>query len=64
MARVCREGGARVRTNVLVRDLNVAGVRPDDGRRIEVIAEGIPLYGGAQLAIDTALVSPLGRDGR
>ena len=36
-ARVCREAGATVTTNVLVRDLNVAPGRQDD-RRIEVIA--------------------------
>ena len=28
-------------------------------RRIEVIANGLPLWGGAQLAVDTTLVSPL-----
>jgi len=63
LARVCREGGARVKTNVLVRELNVPHVRPEDGRRIEVIAEGTPLYGGSQIAIDAALVSPLSRSG-
>ena len=28
-------------------------------RRIEVIANGLPLWGGVQLAVDTTLVSPL-----
>ena len=30
-------------------------------RRIEVIANGLPLWGGAQLAVDTTLVSPRDR---
>ena len=59
MARVCREAGARVRTNVMVRDLNVTNVRLLDARRIEVIADGLPVNGGAQIAIDTTFVSPL-----
>ena len=57
-ARVCREAGATVALNVLVRDLNLDPVRQDD-RRIEVIANGLPLWGGAQVAVDTTLVSPL-----
>ena len=57
-ARICREAGATVALNVLVRDLNVNPVRQDD-RRIQVIANGLPLWGGAQLAVDTTLVSPL-----
>ena len=65
-ARVCREAGARVTTNTppkikintLVRDLNVAVSRFDD-RRVEVIANGLPLWNGAQLAVDTTIVSLL-----
>ena len=34
-----------------------------DGRRLEVVADGLPLFGGAQLAIDTTLVCALRRDG-
>ena len=37
--------------------LNVAVSRFDD-RRIEVIANGLPLWNGAQLAVDTTIVSP------
>ena len=33
-----------------------------DGRHLEVVANGVPLFHGAQLAIDTTLVSPVGRD--
>ena len=57
-ARVCREADAAVATNVLVRDLNLQAARQDE-RRIEVIANGLPLWGGSQLAVDTTLVSPL-----
>ena len=53
MARICREAGAIVRTDVMVRD----------GRRLEIIADGLPLWRGAQLAVDTTLVSPIKADG-
>ena len=56
-ARICREAGASVRMNVLVRDLNTHTTQHDD-RRIEVIANGLPLWNGCQLAVDTTLVSP------
>ena len=36
----------------------VISVRQDE-RRIEVIANGLPLWGGEQLAVDTTLVSAL-----
>ena len=58
MARICREAGASVSTNILLRDLNTNTTRTDE-RRIEVIANGLPLWNGSQLAIDTTLVSPL-----
>ena len=57
-ARICREAGAVVATHTLVRDLNVGSV-PGDDRRIEVIANGLLLWGGMQLAVDTTLVSAL-----
>ena len=63
-ARICREAGARVTTNTRVTDFNLAQVTRQDDRRIEVIANGLNLWGGAQLAIDTTLVSPLTRDGQ
>ena len=62
VAHICREAGARVRTNVLLRNLNVAAA-PGDQRQLEVIASGLPVFGGSQLAIDIALRSPLQRDG-
>ena len=56
LARICREAGATVRANVKLRDLNVA-VRGDDERCIEVVASGLPLYHGAQLAVDITMRS-------
>ena len=35
----------------------------NDGRRLEVVADGLALWRGVQLAIDTTLVSPLHQDG-
>ena len=58
--KICREAGARVTTNVMVRDLDLAiSQQALDGRRLEVVADGLPLFGGVQLAIDTMLVSPV-----
>ena len=34
-----------------------------DGRRLEVVANGLPGFGGVQVAIDATLVSPVRRDG-
>ena len=50
---MCREAGARVTTNTLVRDLNVAVSRFDD-RRIEVIANGLTAAGEARSRRDPA----------
>ena len=51
-------------TNVMMRDLDIPGLHAAmDGRRLEVIADGLPLFDGAQLALDTTMVSPLHRDG-
>ena len=62
-ARVCREAGARVSTNLFVRDWDLP-IANHDARRLEVVADGLPLFGGAQLAIDTTLVSSVQADGR
>ena len=47
VARVCREAGARVRMNVRLVDMNVA-VPAADGREVEVLASGLPCFGGSQ----------------
>ena len=64
LARICREAGGRVATNVMVRDLDLALPHVVDGRRLEVVVDGLPLYGGAQLSVDTSFVRALHRDGR
>ena len=43
-ARVCREAGGRVSTNVFLRDLDLPVARVD-GRRLEVFVDGLPLFG-------------------
>ena len=50
-------------TNVMLRDLDMVLPNAADGRRLEVVADGLPLCGGAQLAVDTTLVCALRRDG-
>ena len=62
-AQVCREAGARVTTNVFVRDMDLAVFDVMDSRRLEVVADGLTAFRGAQLAIDTTLVSAIRRDG-
>ena len=63
-AQVCREAGAWVTTNVMVLDLDLGVPQPAlDGRRFEVVAEGVPLFGGVQLALNTTLVSLVHADG-
>ena len=44
LARACREGGARVRYNAFLRDMNV-GVRAADERRIGVLAQDLSCFG-------------------
>ena len=46
----------------MVRDLDLP-VAVNDARRLEVVVDGLPVYGGAQLAVDTTLVSALHCDG-
>ena len=62
-ARVCREAGARVTTIVLVRDLDLGAPEATGARRLEDVADGLPLFGGAQLVVDTTFVSALRCDG-
>ena len=55
-AQVCKEAGARVSTNMFVRDMDLAAFNALDGRRLEIVADGLSLWQGAQLAIDTTMV--------
>ena len=63
-ARICREAGARVQENVLLRDTGLPGIGARDGRRLEVVATGLPVFRGVPLGIDASLVSPLHADGQ
>ena len=49
---LAREAGATVTRNVKPRDMNVQ-VSATDEREIEVVAAGLPIHHGAQLAVDT-----------
>ena len=60
---MCREAGARVAENMFLRSMNLQGISARDGRQLEVVANGLPLWGGAQLAVDATLVSPVRRNG-
>ena len=42
---MCREAGGRVATNVLVRDMDLAAPDLTDSRRLEVVVDGLPLFG-------------------
>ena len=63
VVRVCREARGRVTTNVLLRDLDLEIADRTDARRLEVAVDGLPPFGGAQLAFDATIVSPLRGDG-
>ena len=63
IASVCREAGGRFTTNVLLRDLDLEIADRTDAKRLEVAVDGLPLFGGAQLAIDATIVTPLRGDG-
>ena len=45
-------------------DMNVAAVDPGDERKLEVVVAGLPLFHGAQVAVDASIVSPLRRNGK
>ena len=56
---VLRETGATARHRPFLRDLSVPGVLGTDARRLDVVASGLPVYGGRTLVIDATLRSPL-----
>ena len=62
VARMVREAGATVGWNVMLRDLNLDEPVLDE-RRIEIVANGLPIWHGSQVAIDTTMVSPLHQNG-
>ena len=46
VARVCKEASGRVSVNVAVRDLDIGVPDRTDERRLEVVADGLPLFHG------------------
>ena len=62
LARICREARGRVRTNLMVRDMDVPAPNVHDRRRLEVVLDGCDCEGGP-LSIDTTVVCALHRDG-
>ena len=51
-----------MRSNVFLRDMNI-NVAAQDSRRIEVLAQNLPCFSGAQLAVDITLRSALTSNG-
>ena len=49
--------------NIRVQDLDLLPGPRADNRRLEVVADGLPLFHGAQLAVDTTMVSTVQADG-
>ena len=47
----------------LLRDLDLTLQAADDGRRVDVVAYGLPVFGGVPVCADATLVSPLHSNG-
>ena len=62
VAHIYQEAGARVARNMRLADMNI-DVPVSDNRRIEVVANGLPLWHGSQQAIDATIGSPVTRAG-
>ena len=61
----CFIGGPRPgSTNTRVTDLNISHPHRHGDRRSDVIANGVPLWNGALLAVATTVLSPPTRDGQ
>ena len=52
-----------VATNQFVRDLDLGVPNANDNKRFAFVANGLSLFGGVQLAVDTTLVSAARGDG-
>ena len=59
IAQILREAGALTRPRPYLRNLAVPGVAATDARQLDVVASGLPIYGGCTLVIDATLRSPL-----
>ena len=53
VGRICREGGASVTVNMMMRDMDLPVLNARDARRLEIVADRLPLFGAVQLAVDT-----------
>ena len=53
VGRICREGGASVTVNMMMRDMDLPVLNARDARRLEIVADQLPLFGAVQLAVDT-----------
>ena len=60
---VLLEAGGRVVPQQLLADMDVALESTTDGRRVDVVAYGLPVFGGLPVCADATLVSPLHCDG-
>jgi len=64
---ICAEAGGRCQPQPLVARLNLGppgGQRGEpDGRRLDFVCFGLPVFGGLPLAADVTLVSPISADG-
>ena len=49
---IFREAGATARHRPFLRDLTVSGVPGSDARQLDVVASGLPVFGGRTLVID------------
>ena len=56
---ILREAGASAKHRPFLRDLSIPGVAAGDARRLDVVATGLPLYGGRTIVVDATLRSPL-----
>ena len=50
-------------SHVRVADLDLRPHGRIDNKKIEVVADGLPLFHGTQLAVDATIVSPVRGDG-
>ena len=60
---VLREAGARTVPQQLMWDMDLA-VTATDGRQLDVVAYGLPMFGGMPICGDATLVSPLDAAGQ
>jgi len=60
--RVFREAGGRVLPQCRLSELNL-GLRSTDGRRVDLVARGLPLFDGVPVCGDATMVSPLHANG-